>query len=733
MEALASHHFLLEARISICVPKREGNTRSSKYVRSALKDETVASNFAITFDEHMRETVANESDHNLHSNAQRMVDAFRKAEATHLPTETFVARRPWISQDTLDLIRQRNQARITGAHAHETDLNKAIRRSAKADRRKWLDEMLQTGDWSQVRRLRKGVKPHQGRLKDSMGQLVSSDERAETFAKHLEHVQWAVRPVTLAPERPPLDNVLPVKLDAIDHDEVCRAAQRLKKGRAAGLDGVPAEFWQAILVQNSPAAHWVTDFCNECWEAKAIPETWHQARVASIFKKGDPADCDNYRPISLITVGYKLLATILLTRLKVAGAEARIWPSQFGFRSGTGTADALFIARRLIDRAIERKDGRLLLLALDWAKAFDSIAPESLCRALTRFGLPAAFVSMVHGIYQERSFMVRDAGVDSEFHPQHFGIVQGCPLSPFLFTIVMTVLIGDARDHLTNELGVPLTADLPVHELLYADDTLIVETHGPTAERFMECVASMGAEYGLQFNLRKLELLRVNCADNITKADGEVVTAKDAIVYLGGILSADGRVAAELSRRIGAAQADFKALQQVWNHAGIPRQRKLQIYQACVESKLLYCLHTLWLPVSARRRLDGFHARCLRRICGIASSYVSRVTNAEVRRLAGNAGKLSVTLVQRQLLYFGHLARLPPGLLRDSVFEPGTTTLQKSGPRRRGRPRLQWNEEVMRHARLAAGDDGRLRLLLGGGAAVWTTVVRNYCNILNET
>ena len=88
--------------------------------------------------------------------------------------------------------------------------------------------------------------------------------------------------------------------------------------------------------------------------------------------------------------------------------------------------------------------------------------------------------------------MVRDAGVDSEFHPQHFGIVQGCPLSSFLFTIVMTVLIGDARDHLTDELGVPLAPDLPVHEFLYADDTLIVETHGPTAALHEMCGAHGG-------------------------------------------------------------------------------------------------------------------------------------------------------------------------------------------------------------------------------------------------
>ena len=92
-------------------------------------------------------------------------------------------------------------------------------------------------------------------MKDSAGQLVSSDERAETFAKHLAHVQWVVRPVTLVPDRPPLHNVLPVKLDVIDHGEVCKAAQRLKEGRTAGLDGVPAEFWQASLVQNSPAAN----------------------------------------------------------------------------------------------------------------------------------------------------------------------------------------------------------------------------------------------------------------------------------------------------------------------------------------------------------------------------------------------------------------------------------------------------------------------------------------------
>ena len=90
-------------------------------------------------------------------------------------------------------------------------------------------------------------------------------------------------------------------------------------------------------------------------------------------KKGIPLVVEIRGPISLLAVGYKIFAAILLRRLKDAGAEDRIWPTQFGFRSGCGCADALFIARRKVENAWAQKNGNLLILALDWAKAFDSI------------------------------------------------------------------------------------------------------------------------------------------------------------------------------------------------------------------------------------------------------------------------------------------------------------------------------------------------------------------------
>ena len=108
-----------------------------------------------------------------------------------------------------------------------------------------------------------------------------------------------------------------------------------------------------------------------------------------------------------------------------------IWPTQSGFTSGAGTADALFLDRRLLETTWAAKGGRKLFLALDWAKAFDSISPSSLLIALSRFGLPRHFVEMIGAIYSSRRFFVRECGSTSGMHTQHFGISHGCPPSPY--------------------------------------------------------------------------------------------------------------------------------------------------------------------------------------------------------------------------------------------------------------------------------------------------------------
>ena len=363
------------------------------------------------------------------------------------------------------------------------------------------------------------------------------------------------------------------------------------------------------------------------------------------LQKGDESLCENYRPVCLLAVGYKVFASVLLARLKQAGAERRLWPTQFGFRSGSGTVDALLLARKIVSDAWSSKHGSAVLLALDWAKAFDSVAPGPLATSLRRFGTPEPFVDMVLAICKDRSFFARDGNVSTSLHTQHFGFCQGCPRSPLLFVILMTVLLTDAKAKLTDTLGVQLADNFITNELVYADDTLLIDVSGKVLQQYMECVGEMGCEYGLEFNWSKLEMLAVRSDEKILSIDGSEVASKSSIKYLGCLLSADGAIQSELSRRLGLAAADFKALCRVWAHASINRTRKLQIYKGCVESTLMYGLHTCWLNKSQRRRLDGFQARCLRRLLGILPSFLSHVPNKDVLSAAGTA-PLSTTLLE---------------------------------------------------------------------------------------
>ena len=55
--------------------------------------------------------------------------------------------------------------------------------------------------------------------------------------------------------------------------------------------------------------------------------------------------------------------------------------------------------------------------------------------------------------------------------------MQGCLLSPFLFSVVMTCLISDVNSCIENEFGMIAAKVVMTRSILYADDTLILEVN----------------------------------------------------------------------------------------------------------------------------------------------------------------------------------------------------------------------------------------------------------------
>ena len=140
----------------------------------------------------------------------------------------------------------------------------------------------------------------------------------------------------------------------------------------------------------------------------------------------------------------------------------------------------------------------------------------------------------------------------------------------------------------------------------------------------------------------------------------------------------------------------FGQLQQLWSHASVPTKRKLGIYMACVVSKLLYSLESLWLLKADLSRLEAFHCRYLRRILHIPHSYISRISNATVLERA-DLPTLSSLLHERQKGLYRRISLQPRGsFVKTVICDEAGHPINWSVWRRRGRPRQRWSLEVFK-------------------------------------
>ena len=150
------------------------------------------------------------------------------------------------------------------------------------------------------------------------------------------------------------------------------------------------------------------------------------------------------------------------------------------------------------------------------------------------------------------------------------------------------------------------------------------------------------------------------------------MVSKESMLYLGSFLCDNSSIGPELNRRLGAARAEFETLCRVWNHAVLSKAEKIRIFEVCVLSKLLYCLHTAWLNKTELRRFNAFQAKCFRKILNIPPSFVSRISNKIVLEQSGRQ-EISSILTYRQLVLLGKIAALPSTDVRMQCVFSGQT------------------------------------------------------------
>ena len=60
--------------------------------------------------------------------------------------------------------------------------------------------------------------------------------------------------------------------------------------------------------------------------------------------------------------------------------------------------------------------------------------------------VPDKIIAVIASLYYEPTFKLELQGHSSDWKAQERGIRQGCPLSPYLFIAVMTVMFEDVKE-----------------------------------------------------------------------------------------------------------------------------------------------------------------------------------------------------------------------------------------------------------------------------------------------
>ncbi len=187
-----------------------------------------------------------------------------------------------------------------------------------------------------------------------------------------------------------------------------------------------------------------------------VPECWKTAVITPIFKKGDPADPANYRPISVTaSIARKfeqLFVSYLLWRLR---RERLLSDQQYGALKGRSSEVQLLCCLNKWTHALDHGCSTDIIY-FDLAKAFDTVSHIKLLHKL-EFGYRVAgrMLQWIRAFLTGRTQQVKVGSAVSSPNPVLSGVPQGTVSGPILFLLY----INDLPDVISSQVDLKMFVD----------------------------------------------------------------------------------------------------------------------------------------------------------------------------------------------------------------------------------------------------------------------------------
>ncbi|KAL7852889.1 hypothetical protein SRHO_G00186740 [Serrasalmus rhombeus] len=428
--------------------------------------------------------------------------------------------------------------------------------------------------------------------------------------------------------------------------ELTEVLGKMNRRKVPGLDGLPVEFYSTFWDVLGPE---IVEVAEDVHRQGRLTESMRSGALSLLYKKGDPKDLANWRPLTMLCVDLKIFAKALTERLKKT-MSLLVHSDQTCGVPGRSATWNLHLIRDAISWAGDR-NVPLALVSLDQEKAFDRVDHSFLERVLMTLGFGPNFLRWLKTFYTEVGSRVSINGHLSDLVPQESGVRQGCPLSPLLYALYIEPLAAAIRAHPgIDGLPIPGGGGKVVKLAQYADDTTLFVRSDQSLRLALDMVQAFGNASGAALNLGK----------SVVKYFGRWTDRKDAA---GGLALSDGplKILGVSFMQEGAARANWEQRLDIarrkmglWKSRSLSFLGKVLALKADILPSLLYLAHVYPMPRSMRRGLtrDVFNL-----MWGGRYEYVKR----EVMYLGKDRGGRDVPDIPLKLdcLFFAqHYARL---------------------------------------------------------------------------
>uniref|UniRef100_A0A803JST4 Reverse transcriptase domain-containing protein n=1 Tax=Xenopus tropicalis TaxID=8364 RepID=A0A803JST4_XENTR len=458
-------------------------------------------------------------------------------------------------------------------------------------------------------------------LYNTQGQLVTQTEQIKETLHHFyqnlytsqqrntrEEINRFLTDITLPTLPQEFNETL---IQDITETEIYEAIKAFPPRKAAGSDGLPIEIYQRFHKELTPH---LTKLYNNALTAGTLPPSLYNATIVLLSKPGkDPKYSDSYRPISLLTTDIKILAKVLANSLGKVILQL-VHEDQTGFMPGKSTAPNI---RRLYTNLTypHSNTGQRTIVALDIAKAFDTVEWSYLWLVMEKFGIGQKYINMVKLLYNSPNASIRINGELTLPFTLGRGTRQGCPLSPLLFALAMEPFAQHIRSHPTIK-GLRIG---PIEERiqLYADDTLLyLGDRGNSVQSAMTTIHWFGCNSGLITNNSKSMALLIDppgANEDLSTFPFKIVSQ---LTYLGVniALPITRYTSINIDPMINWLQSKLKT----WSSLPLGPMGRIHLIKMLVLPKLLYTLQQspTWVPrinfvkLNSLFRLIWANSRC---------------------------------------------------------------------------------------------------------------------------